>query len=1050
MVESTATAPYGTTVDLACLEDSSQGELSSVLWEAELDTQHLTSQAWESIGQKYGTRDFDSREYFASFYNTLRWQCVTATDPNLFQSPFRAGIKLDAYQLDPLHKALRLPRVNLFIADDVGLGKTIEAGLIASELLLRKRVQDVIVSCPPSMLHQWKAELDSRFGLEFRILDREYIETVRQQQGFAVNPWTTYPHFLVSHRLLIDDTYSEPLKHWLDEHKPQSLFILDEAHHAAPASGSKYAVDSRFTRIIRELAGRFDHRIFLSATPHNGHSNSFSALLEILDSQRFVRGVPVVKENLANVMVRRLKGDIRALQQGGFPDRIICQIDIDQLPASAPELRLSELLARYQAIREEQVSSEAIHIRHRSLIVFSHLQQRLLSSPEAFARTIAKHADTAGRKFAPRASASLLSKGIDPDSEEALLDEEQQENLLAFELSHTDPITQLNAEAARLLAEMTGIASEARHQPDAKVLKLLHWVAANQCPGIARDGHPSQAGASWTDIRVIIFTEWEASLTYLRHMLSAAFAGTDRADERILVFRGSTSADSREEIKKAFNSPPDGHPVRILLATDAAREGINLQSHCHHLFHYDIPWNPGRLEQRNGRIDRKLQPEPKVFCHYFVYKQRQEDRVLDALVKKTARIQKELGSLSQVLDRRLARKLEFGISMDSVSRLVSSMEAEEAREGKAVAEAELEEARERQDALQSQVKMLENRIDQARRWINYSHEAFEQALSTSLCLNRYSPLEAFGTAPDGATCYALPKVATEQAVDPSWTATLDTLRATPDKGKRDHQWRKDSPIRPIRFTPPPTIDDSTVQIHLGHRVARRLLSRFLSQGFVNHDLSRACLTQADDSVARVVLLGRLGLFGAHATRLHEEIITITARWDPPAERSNGTLKPYARDAEARTLEILQRSFLNQGSAIPEDQRQALLDSIPADVAALLPLLEDRSNDAAAEASKRLHDRAETEAKSMIQLLEGQKKRVEARLKQVLPPDQLQLELGFNDEEKAQIERESRAQRKWLEDFDVQIESEPARIRAFYEIKTTRIEPVGLVYLWPQK
>jgi SNF2 family DNA or RNA helicase len=98
---------------------------------------------------------------------------VTSTDPNLFQSPFRAGIRIDDYQLAPLQKARRLPRVNLFIADDVGLGKTIEAGLIARELPLRKKVQDIVVSCPPSMLLQWHEELEDRFGMVFQILDKE-------------------------------------------------------------------------------------------------------------------------------------------------------------------------------------------------------------------------------------------------------------------------------------------------------------------------------------------------------------------------------------------------------------------------------------------------------------------------------------------------------------------------------------------------------------------------------------------------------------------------------------------------------------------------------------------------------------------------------------------------------------------------------------------------------------------------------------------------------------------------------------------------------------
>lgn len=274
-------------VGLACLDDDAQGEKLEVVWDLELDTEILDREAWKSLGEK----GFDDPRFFGAYVHTLRWNCVTATDPKLFQAPFRAGIRIDAYQLEPLRKALLLPRVNLFIADDVGLGKTIEAGLIASELLLRRRVREVVVACPPSMLYQWKDELETRFGLTFEILDRAYLERIRQERGYGVNPWTTFPRFLVSHRLLIDETYAGPLRDWLDNLRPGSLLIFDEAHHAAPSSGSKYAIDSRFTRAIRELAARFEHRLFLSATPHNGHSNSFSALLEILDPHRFTRGV---------------------------------------------------------------------------------------------------------------------------------------------------------------------------------------------------------------------------------------------------------------------------------------------------------------------------------------------------------------------------------------------------------------------------------------------------------------------------------------------------------------------------------------------------------------------------------------------------------------------------------------------------------------------------------------------------------------------------------------------------------------------------------------
>src|SRR5216684_3683584 len=333
---------YSTLVELSCIEDDAQGQELDVLWERELDAAVLTGEEWARIAQ----RGFDPPEYFSAYLNTLRWNCVTSPDASLLQSPFRAGIRLDAYQLEPLRKALRLPRVNLFIADDVGLGKTIEAGLIARELLMRKKARDIVVSCPPSMLLQWKEELDARFGLRFEILDKDYLQKVRRERGFGVNPWTTHSRFLVSHRLLIDETYASPLHDWLGTFRAGSLLILDEAHHAAPSSGQRYAIDSHITRAVRDLAPKFEHRLFLSATPHNGHSNSFSALLEILDPQRFTRGVPVKPRDLDPVMVRRLKSDLRYFGET-FPERKVEPIYISGLPSNAPELVLSKMLTAY-------------------------------------------------------------------------------------------------------------------------------------------------------------------------------------------------------------------------------------------------------------------------------------------------------------------------------------------------------------------------------------------------------------------------------------------------------------------------------------------------------------------------------------------------------------------------------------------------------------------------------------------------------------------------------------------------------------------------------
>jgi hypothetical protein len=208
------------------------------------------------------SRGFDRPELFSAYLHTLRWSCVTATNPNLFQAPYRAGIEVKDYQLEPLRKALAMPRVRLFIADDVGLGKTIEAGLILREMLLRQRVRRVVVACPPSVVRQWQEEMEQRFGLTFVVLDRDYVAACRRERGYGVNPWTTHTRFIVSHALLRDETYAAPLRDWLaheaargaTELAAQSLLILDEAHNAAPASGARYAVDSHFTRAVRELA----------------------------------------------------------------------------------------------------------------------------------------------------------------------------------------------------------------------------------------------------------------------------------------------------------------------------------------------------------------------------------------------------------------------------------------------------------------------------------------------------------------------------------------------------------------------------------------------------------------------------------------------------------------------------------------------------------------------------------------------------------------------------------------------------------------------------
>ncbi len=243
-----------------------------------------------------------------------------------------------------------------------------------------------------------------------------------------------------------DEDYASPLRDWLGEFSPQSLLILDEAHNAAPASGTRYAVDSQFTKSIRELAPRFEHRLFLSATPHNGHSNSFSSLLEILDPQRFCRGVPVeAAKQLEPVMVRRLKEDLRLIQ-GGFPKRLIVEVPISALKPEDAELKLPQLLDDYREARKERLHHASKSVQNAAQLVLCNLQKRLLSSIEAFASTLRVHRQ-AFEKAAMSVGTNLqVRPGSDPFAKER-----------------------------SILAEMTGLAEAARGQADSRVKHLIAW-----------------------------------------------------------------------------------------------------------------------------------------------------------------------------------------------------------------------------------------------------------------------------------------------------------------------------------------------------------------------------------------------------------------------------------------------------------------------------------------------------------------------------------------------------------------------------------------------
>jgi hypothetical protein len=236
-------------------------------------------------------------------------------------------------------------------------------------------------------------------------------------------------------------------------------------------------------------------------------------------------------------------------------------------------------------------------------------------------------------------------------------------------------------------------------------------------------------------------------------------------------------------------------------------------------------------------------------------------------------------------------------------------------------------------------------------------------------------------------------------------------------------------------------------LHLEQRVVQRLLGRFTAQGFVHHELSRACLTQTSDAIPRVALLGRLCLYGPSAARLHEELIPITARWVDPQLRKE-PLKPYARETETRTLGLLDQALLTgTGRVITDQILKQLQSAAPRDVQELLPHLQARGEEYARDARKLLMDRGAAESSAMREILEAQKKHLTDLVAHHSKPDP-QLRLGFADDEIRQLESNRRYWDKRLLRLEDELQTEPDRIRDLYQVKATRVEPVGLVYLWP--
>lgn len=604
-----------------------------------------------------------SGEDFDALVRAARWTAVTPylgsdLDSQLeslpFLSPFHGALQVDDYQLMPLLKALRMPRVNLLLADDVGLGKTIEAGLILSELLIRRRVNRILILTPASLRFQWRDEMWSKFSLPFDVIDRDFTLKMKRSLGIDANPWRHCSKIIASYHYLrqpdvLEQFISTCRMHEESAQLPWDMLIVDEAHNLMPAP---FGEDSQLCQMLHQIAPMFEHRLFLTATPHNGHTRSFTGLLELLDPVRFSRTDelrPAEKERVKQVVIRRLKREIN--ERSDF-DRF-CTRKPPQaifLDFQSQERALIKAFENFRTKVRSLIGSAPKKRQRAGNFAISILGKRMLSGPVTFLESWRRcKLGLQEEESADDNDLVIAGNSVEEDTDD---DQEYQQRELAASLvigSWMREFTQVikrEIEAIDEAAMGLGInfqykVTDQNPKNDARFHALLQLIEK-----LVRSGN------SWLkDERLIVFTEYKTTLDYLLRRLRQQYPGEE---ERVLSLYGGMDSHQREDIKDAFND--FASPARILIATDAASEGLNLQSTARFLLHYDCPWNPSRLEQRNGRLDRHGQARD-VYIHHFASEHDADLKFIAYLIGKVDQIREDLGAVGDLFDEATHKRL---------------------------------------------------------------------------------------------------------------------------------------------------------------------------------------------------------------------------------------------------------------------------------------------------------------------------------------------------------------------------------------------------------
>jgi len=532
--------------------------------------------------------------------------------------PFRSfgqiAVEPRPYQLVPLLMALRLDPVRLLIADDVGIGKTVEAGLIARELLDRGEVQRMAVLCPPHLAEQWQAELRDKFHIDAELVLPGTVS--RLERGIGVNEsiFDVYPHVIVS----IDFIKSDKRRADFLLRCPE-LVIVDEAHTAAFGETGRGGKHQRHTLVRGVAADASRHLILVTATPHSGNEEAFRSLLEFLNPS--FAELPddlsgsaneAKRRELARYFVQRRRSDIRSYLDANTP--FPARMEIDETYNLTPEYQ--RLFDRVLAYARESVRDPAGGDRRRQRVRWWSalaLLRSLGSSPAAASATLRSRAATADTQNPDEADEIGRRLVFDIDEDEGA------ERLDVAPGADTEDDADAGRTRRRLL-EMARDADALHGKGDAKLQRSIQLVRR-----LVDDG-----------FNPIVFCRFIPTAEYV----AEALRGKVGKGVEVTAITGNIPHDEREARVLELAAAEQ----RVLVCTDCLSEGINLQEHFDAVMHYDLSWNPTRHEQREGRVDRYGQPKSEVrVVTYFGTDNQIDGIVLRVLLRKHKEIRKSLG-----------------------------------------------------------------------------------------------------------------------------------------------------------------------------------------------------------------------------------------------------------------------------------------------------------------------------------------------------------------------------------------------------------------------